>query len=403
MALARLDSLSGGRVFGPKPIQWGLTIDGGFSRSGRRNSGGVLAADSSSLKATIDSLNALDIPAVLNVNVDSIGAYPSEKGWWTRWRKLRFAPQTRLGIDSTAAGLGNSSWLRPVDPWGRWRQRVAYQGSNCTGAADTSTYCGLRSGFFRLDSVPEFKGRMSRFLSAPDDDWTSVNAPFRARGIDSVLFAASMAGASGIRINSQVPQNGAFRVIANPRGWWGRQGYYNVLGQDSWALINDDNPNNDRTSNTGRRMKLLAHSGYSIAGGQLQADVRSDSTAPFFKALVDYPWITIPSYELHRIWNAGLYQQYKDRDVMTDFQISTGADADAPWNGVNKPIQDQIYFIHHGNIIRMSAQEFAGDASNLPARPGWWTLKSLVHAQRVINRLANRNIVGMAYPEDLVP
>lgn len=405
-ALSRLDSLSGGNVLGPKPIQWGLTIDGGFSRSGRRHSGGLFcttgACDSTSLKATIDSLHALNIPAVLNVNVDSVASYPYEKSWWKTWRKLRFAPQTRYGLDSTVAGQGNASWLKPADVWGRWRSRLAYQNSVCTGAADTSVYCLLKSQFYRMDSIPEFAGRTSRFLSAPDDDWLPVNK-LGARGADSVLFAAILAGASGIRVNSQEEPLGAYGPdrTTNPKGWYGQQRWHTPLAGEylttPWTRAN---PNSGR-------IKLLAHSGHSIAGSALQSDVRSDSTAPYYKAAtVDFPWVTIPAYELHRIWGAGLYKSYHDRDIMTDFQISShadGAGADAPWGNVNKPLVDQIVGIRHGNIIRMSVQEFAGNPDGPATRPGYWTIKSMVHAQRVINRLANRNIVGFALPEDIIP
>ena len=383
-ALARLDSLSGGNVLGPKPIRWALTIDGGFSRSGRRNSGGVFDADSASLKATIDSLQALNIPAVLGVNIDSVASYPSEKGWWTKWRKLRYTPQTRYGLDSAAAGLANASYLKPADPWGRWRQRLAYRNTDCTGAADTSVNCLLARSRFILDSIPEFKGKLSTFALPPDDDWTPINR-FRGSGPDSVLYAMKLAGFAGVRVNAQEAPNLAYgpNRTTNPRGWYGRQAWQNAFGE---------------------QVKLLAHSGYSIAGSALQSDVRSDSAAPYYKAAaVTYAWVSIPAYELQRIWGAGLYESYHDRDFMTDFQTDTGADADAPWNNVNKPLVDQIVGIRHGNIIRMSAQEFAGNPAGPATRPGWWTVKSMAHAMRVVNRLANRNVVEFAYPEQITP
>lgn len=387
MALARLDSLSGGAVFGPKPIRWALTIDGGFSRSGRRNSGGVLAADSASLKATIDSLQALDIPAVLGVNLDSVASYPSEKGWWTKWRRLKFSPQTRYGIDSTAMPAGGlSTWLKPADVWGRWRQRLAYRVSDslCQAMQDTSIYCGLKSQFFRMDSIPDFAGRTSRFILPPDDDWTPINK-FRGLGPDSVLYAASLAGASGIRVNAQEEPSSAYgpNRTTNPRGWYGQQKWQTALGQ---------------------RIKLLAHSGYSIMGSHSQIDVRSDSAAPYQPAEGEvYGFKDIPVYELGRIWNAGIYPKWQDEDFMQSGIVGAGIGADEPWENVNKPRVDRIVGVRHGSIIRMSAQEFAGDPDGPATRNGWWTIKSMVHAQRVINRLANRNITTMSLPEEIDP
>jgi hypothetical protein len=120
MGLARLDSLSGHKVFDPAklPIRLGVTVDAAVCNTANRAGPGIIPSDSSVVKATIDSIvatNALggvQIKLTVGVNVDSLqgGAkYNSQLGWWRRLgMNVRFSPQVWPGVTtpSGSAGLG---------------------------------------------------------------------------------------------------------------------------------------------------------------------------------------------------------------------------------------------------------------------------------------------------------
>ncbi|MGQ0721029.1 MAG: hypothetical protein ACT4PE_05575 [Candidatus Eiseniibacteriota bacterium] len=377
-ALARFDSLTNGGVWptGKVPVKLGLTIDGGFARNARLHPRGILAADSSALKSSIDSLAALDIPFVVGVNVCSVATYPSEKGWWAAARKARYSPQPWTGIDSTA-NSGNSSFLLPIDMWGRYRKRIAFGDSSATGR-DTSLWALFRGGLYKCDSIFG-SDRVSRFALPPDDDWTprGMNNSSSGPGVDSVLFAMKRAGFVGVRSNTTDRDCDPEYLPGNPRGWHVRQGVY-------------------RDARNGK-FKVLGYPGYPLGGGSRLMVAVTDTTHPYSAGLVGKLYS-----EIYRAWQ-GMWQlqdwnydAFPTNDVVyPDSRV---------WDGVEFNIKDRLYAEKKlGSLIRLSACDFSGDPNGPPARLGWWTVKSLANQFRAINNAANRSIVIFAYPEDINP
>lgn len=366
LALARLDSLLSGRLIQKAP-QLALTIDGVASRAGRRHPWGLNAPDSTVLWGTLDSLKALGIPITVGVNVDSTTTYASEVNRWKALPNVRFSPQTRWGLDTTVAGLGNATLARPADPWGRWRQRRAVDGT------DTCLVNLLRSGRNRLGLLVGFS-RLSATALPTDDDWSPVNA----LPADSVMYAANLAGYRALRIDGQRPRSGW--PAANPRGY----------GADAYEQSRQ------------RWLNLLAHNGYNLSGGALQWDVRSDSVAPYVSEYISANSTPI-SYEQSRWW-AGLFQTfYWDYDYHQFDQLASTVTADMPWVDVNRPMADRLYRMKRGSVVRLGVNDLAGEPNGPPARWGWWAVKSMSNAFSLINRTAGRTVIGWAYPEDIEP
>ena len=382
-ALARLDSLSGGNVFGPKVLKKAITIDGGFVHgSNVPNMIGFYVGDSAgSFYPMLDSLAARNLPAVLGVNTDSVRFYPGELARWMRWPKLRFAPQTRAGLDSAAASGGASAQITR-DPWGRWRVR-SFVGDGSGLGADTSMASLGGSELARCDSIFG-RERVSRFALPADDDWSPLNVrpgSGPANKLDSLFYAIGEMGYTGVRVNLQSPEsNASGRGVArtNPRGYLQRQGYYTEpFG--------------------GHRIKLLGHNGYLRAGGTRQAFAWPDSTVPYADIYVPliYP-------ELERLF-MGLYM---DADRNHDNFRFDGSVYGAAWY----TFKEQAYSVEdmtnppvRAYVHRFNVADFSGMRNGMPVRNGWIVLKSADNAMRLTNRLAGRTVFAWAYPEDVEP
>lgn len=382
MSLAILDSLSGGNVFDKNllPLKLGTYIAGGYNRSGMRNAGGIDPSDTTALKASLDSLATLGMrfKPLIGVDMDSVGSYPNEKAWWDKLPAARFSPMTRAGMDTSAA-LGNTSNVRPVDAWGRYRNRIALGDLTGLGADTASIATNLQRLFYKADSTFG-RSRVSRFIAAPEDDWSAKNLRVLP---DSSLFAASKAGAVGLLINVQEVPTG---LVANPRG-------YNLGGQKRWTGF-------------GRELSLLGHTGYRIAGSWSFFDFRSDSNT---SVDADFPcqdqggnsteqfaYPHLVAYECYRAINGLLMTVRRDQDM----QPNRYPDA---WDGVNTPVNDRLYPLRHASVFRMSVQDFGSGGLTPATRAGWWTVKSIDNWMRTTNRLAGRAVVVWDYPENIAP
>lgn len=384
--LARLDSLTGGRVFdGLKiPVKVAITIDGGFAHNARRHPVGFLVSDSTTLKATIDSLAALNIPAALGVNLDSVATYPNEKGWWDNWTKLRYTPQMWNGVSDTTVANGVPSFLRPVDVWGRYRNRAALGDTTTHSGADSSIYKLLRGALYKADSIFG-ASKVSRFALAPDDDWSpkGLHGSRLSPPMDSVFLAARLAGFKGLRINVQNLDGDPGYLRTNPKGYVREQGRY---------LDSRKQPFN-----------LLGHSGFPIAGAVTTMATFQDSaqgSAP------DSNYIPLINTNIRRAWMQITTDEDRDWDVFPyDFTFNSPSPSfgQRPYVGVDFHSHDVLYPIRRGAILRFCVNDFSGNPNGPPARMGWWVIKSLKNQFDVINSLAGRTIIEFAYPEDITP
>lgn len=376
IALAALDSASGGQVFDNEaklPLRVGITIDGLCARSGETNSGGIVPSDTSRFYASLDSIATLDVPVVFGVNADpdSMSAYKRDLIYAASIPKAKFSPWVRTGIDSGAAQNGGAtSYHRPRDPWGRYRNRAAYGDGTCTGA-DTSLTCNLIGARWVLDSVLTsigHPGRLSSLALAVDDDWSPYNIRANQAGatLDSIYYAARKAGYKALRLNGAWLAGKPYHTPANPRGY----------EQQRAVTIKHG------TYEAGDRFKLLAHNGSSTVGSRVTcAEVNPDSTTIPSNMSPSLGWDT-----QNRFWY-GLFSQ--------DLGLATGVEGA---NATGKK----------GNvrIFSLSAQELAGSGTsawNKADRPSWQALKQVVMPIRIMNRLAGRSIMVVDYPENCEP
>ena len=401
--LAHLDSLSGGNVLGKKVIKIAPIVYGGLSRGERHawkspgSAQGILGADTSAFYETLDSLNALNIPITFAINPDSASSYERDLIKMKQVKSARFTPQIWNGIsDSTKAGGQNAAY-RPVDVYGRYRNRTAV--GDFSGVGGDSSIATLAKSALRLtDSLTS--GRVSRIAVAPDDDWSPLNTEGVLVGtnrvpIDSVLYALSRAGFVGVVADAQDPdanasKRGSGPSKTNPRGYYNRQGLFTSASIP-----------------TLRGFKILTHSGYNIMGGKAQAVTLDAATA----LLPDSTTSSLNGPNmiyrgLGRLWSSALLDVEESYDLFPyDEVIVNGNRAmDNIWQrkvdriGYGWPNQ-----VIKGNVYRISCSELSGASGQTPARTAYHVLKSAAAAMRVINKLAGRTVVMFAYPEDIEP
>ena len=383
MALAHLDSLSGGKVFGHKPLKVAFTVDQACSRGNRRGPHGPYVDDESAYYAVLDSIAALGVPITFGVNVDSLTAYAAEVAKLKAIARARFAPQSWRMIADTSDTPGNTtaSSDRLIDVWGHNRKRV-YVGDG--SATDTSLFALLRQQRIKADVVFG-SARVSRFALAPLDDWSPLGLTGRNRAneLDSLFYAVTLAGYSGIRVDGQRPEANANTNVGpgktNPLGYYNRQGY------QRWSL-----------ASASGGMKLLAHNGFYLGGGALQwAGEGGDSTAADRFGLL--------YAEYNREW-IGLTQDHDNPYDLFPYSW-LGAGDPRLVNDVVASV-DRFHAPRRAYVRKLHAGDFSGATGGTngpPARPGWWILKNMVIQARAINLLAGRPIVTFTYPENVEP
>jgi hypothetical protein len=195
MCLAMADSVTGGILIGQtvgyEPPKIAFAMSGAFSHGQSGTAGpaewdshGVQQAtinDTTHVKAGIDSLKALRIPVLVTVNIDSVAAYPNEKAWWSGITGAKFSPESRTGAAvSGVAVSGITNQYQTPDIFGRRRARSLitngrYNNGTACSSPDTTMSCLLSYARARLDSIPEFSGRLSKTLIAPAGDYIPTN------------------------------------------------------------------------------------------------------------------------------------------------------------------------------------------------------------------------------------
>lgn len=392
VGMAALDSASGGKVFDNKsklPLKVAITVDGLCSRSDRLNSGGINPADTTRFYQTVDSLAAANIPVVFGVNIDSIASYPRDlQRVKDASRLFRFSPQGRIGIDTTQAienGIlddtgslnggvsngGGATIFRPIDQFRKYRNQSMAIGPVRTTAADTSLYALSVYALARMDSL--VPGRVSATAMPMDDDWSPYNWRAQqadpAHGVtqDSILAAYAKAGYRAIRFNANWMNYRPERSPTNPRGMVFTQGNY-------------------RTAVSGLNINLLGHQGGSTYGSVFM-DVVADSTnnPPSFDPSPGLAW-----RQSRAFWK-GVFRSGFSGQV-------TGS--------VASDENSTVLAFNPCRIYKVSAQELAGISSvdyKTMIRHGWWGVRSVWAPIQIMNQVAGRSIMQVAYPEDIRP
>lgn len=390
--LAVLDSASGGRVFGDKPVIMAPVMDKGLHRGQRRGPNGIFAADTAGHYAIVDSLKANGIPLTVafDTDLDTLAAYSRDLIKYAQAPSIHFTPQVWTGVMDTTKASGSTSLMRQRDVFGRWRNRAAYGDSlrHTVTGSDTTLAAGLYAMRVRGDSILTAYGvsgsRISRIAMAPDDDWSPLllrRSACMCPCPDSVLYAVKQAGFAGIVVDVQDPEANANRGGAyantNPRGWFAKEMNYRS------KLLSD--------------FKLLGHAGYPWMGGRAQYSTFSDSTAPFDSLVVGIQYM-----ELARAWYAAFNEQDRSFDVWPYDNVSL-VNVWPYWVNNHFHVTDFLVGMKgKAHIIRFSASDFSG-APAAPAANGYHVLKSIQQACLAINGLAGRTIVRLGYPDEINP
>ena len=372
-AIALFDSSTGGQVIGQKrgwtPPTMAFVISGAFTRStsqpstNRLDSHGLQCAtlcDSTLLKAGIDSLASLNVPVTVCVNVDSVGSFPYEKAWWTRLPNVRFAPECRMAVGSSVQNAGAASRYISPDPFGYVRARTLgsyaqIAGTTACNGIDTSQVCLLTYTKGRLDSIPEFNGRVGRFIMAAAADYlpsnfTRANLP----GEDTLTAAMKRAGFDCAGVD----------VI---RGGAGLQSSWNSSG----GMISPQTgaPNN-----------------YSL---------RQRSARSAF-ALGKFSWLTFRGID-ENTTGTGYVNHDITNEFMNGFFTPLWYNADLPYWNHEFRTRLSLFVVRPGDLGTMES------ATANPVRPGYHNIRWIVNQVRLVNKFAGRKVINFGFPEDIQP
>lgn len=371
---AIMDSASGGIIIGQKrgwqPIKTGIGIGDAFSRSVSSPSGAELYThglkcvdggncDSTYWKAGLDSLNSLGVPYTVWVNVDSVASYPYEKVWWARSPNATFAPMNRSGLGSSNAlpASANATQSQPIDPFGGLRVRTLIttgrynSGTACDGS-DTTMSCLLAYARALLDSVPEFRGRMSAALLAPHYDYIP-NGRGRGNMPDPDSLAAAM-----LRSGFRVAVTSVLPLATNSSASWGLDGSSNA------------------TLPTG------------LTGGVTKA-LRAGVWRQRVRGVGEFSWASTRHF---------------DEDALFQYSGHTGSQVGELLNGAllndwyPTTLASRPFYYHSFRsklnvvVIRMGDLGFQRNTTDNPVRPGYYLIKHYVNAVRSINEFAGRTV-----------
>lgn len=386
-AFAHLDSLTGGDVLGNKrPLQWSAVVSHVGGTSDRRHAGGMFAADSSIRTASADSVASTGVKLTLAADPESLAVNPSIAVAWKRAGQVRFSPHVRVGLDSTVAGNGSATYARPVDVWGRYRNRAVYGGADSLRTianADTSIYQQLLRAKANLASVVG-SGYLSRALIPPDGDWS----PYQLRRGQNFLLADSIAWLAA-KWGGPIIQTGYGRdndpnYVTNPKGFLRKQGKASVQA----------------ASLRGERPVFLSFAYQPIRGSRVGS--KTDGLS-FLGPLADsLPPVCDPGpcggpnaavIQENLFWH-GFFGPDKDASF---FAYDGFSDNDFVY-GVPR-----LYDFGPASVVMLPEQAFGGQCSCGPNRWGFFVIKHLMAATQLMNYAAGRTIMANAWPEDVRP
>ena len=388
-AMAHLDSLSSGLVLGSKkPLTWGAVVVGAGTTSDRRHPGGFLLADSSIVAASCDSLGTQGVKVVVAADPESLTVRPWQVAIFNRIKNVRYAPWTRLGLDTLALGAsGTSTLASPVDSWGRYRNRAIYgdSTSHTVNGSDTSIFANLKAAR-RILAAQVGQGKMSTLLFAPDFDWSpyQMRRGQNGRLLDSLLWLSAQLGGP-LLVNAQDRDRDPTYSGTNPKGWLLNEGVYGS------ALA-------------GPAVTVLGHNGMSVRGSRV--GVMTDGLSFMGSTTDSLPPICSPGpcpgpnaavYEENRFWN-GFFGPSRDYS----FNAHDGL-GDTSSEGKYVDSKDRLYSNSRASLIVLPAQSLGGQSSTAPNRWGYFTLKHLMHVTKAINAKAGRTVIVNAFPKNIEP
>jgi hypothetical protein len=382
-------------IFGnmKKPRMLALTVDGGLARSLRYYGyrPGIDPRDTTSFYSTLDSLKAHGIPVTFGVNVDSASSYQRDIIKLREVGLARFTPQVWTGCvgDTLLYGTAGINQRRFVDIFGQHRNR-AFVGDGTGLGADTSIATKLRKARLVVDSL--FPGRVSRFLMAPNDDYSpkqmrksqnsSIGGSYSYA--ESLLYAAYTAGFRSMRVDGKYTDADPAVNTTNPRGWF---------TQSQWKRI----------AINGERFALLAHSGFELSGGVHYAWSAKDSVAPQDSSTYgqgEHGRCMVGMWDIARLNDSDVQKNpgpsvpeaYTWRDVQWRFEDSQSPEFDYSSHAFYAPCR----------VMRLACSDLSGRQPD-PSRNGWLQIPFIDSWFKACNMLAGKTIMKWAYPEDIEP
>ena len=386
VALAHLDSLTNGDVLGGQQQSFGVVLVGAGTRSDRRHPGGIFEADTTILGYSCDSLRACGAKVVFAADPESLAVNAGDIAILKR-AAGRFTPWVRVGMDTTVAGLGNASTSRVVDVFGRYRNRAIFGDSlrHAVPGADTSVAALWWAARKNLASLVG-ESNISNSLVAPGGDWT----PFQIRRnqnaglVDSLLWMANLVGAQTLVFDSY-GQDMLPTYLTNPKGW--------PLTQGTHAI--------GAASARGVRVKALAYSGFTPRGSRVGS--RTDGLS-FLGWMADtIPPVCSPgpcpnpsatAVAENHFWNAYFGPS---RDLAFD-----------PYDGLTDELNlydnyPALYKRQRASVLVLPVQSLGGQSVTAPNRWGFFTIRHLVDAAKLINAAAGRTVISNEFVENVNP
>jgi len=364
------DSLSGGGLFpsaSRKSALVSVHIDDGWKRGDSRNGGtvygGIDIADTTLMKATIDSLRVLGEKYVVGVEIDSVSI---KSGYDDRWWSVSNAPTAHF-TPHCHAGTTNSTgqfqevqvsagpYWRMQDLWGtNNRVRIAWGGG--TGLGRDSSFAALhKRAFFLMDSIFT-PSRVDHVAMPPGDDWSPTYNATAGVGnwpipmtLDSLIFAWDFAGGRGIRNNSA--SNTA--LVSQRRGNYG----YATGTMDYTVALTATGANDHR----GYRGRFVSCPSYPTSASSLSySRLTAGKGIRAFNSMLNGHITMIP-----------------DPASTTNDQFAKA------------------------QIIAIHVSDLGGDKYGRPTRPGFYCIKYPVMASRAANAVARWTAIRWVYPEEL--
>ena len=227
---------------------WNLTHTAGIDTAGVGMFCQADSCDSVNVAATMDSLDALQVPITFAVDVDSMGivgiSYQKRLIERVRRRQVAIASYSGAYGGGALGASGNATSARIRDLFGHARARQIFRGTTaasfandsgfrCTGVSaangrDSSISCMLASAIVQCETM--FPGKLSRVLMPPGGDWTPRHLSKRDHSpLDSLLWLFHRMGFSGVVVQMMSPFGNADRSLADPNGPHGHRGLTQAL------------------------------------------------------------------------------------------------------------------------------------------------------------------------------
>lgn len=377
-SIGHLDSLASGNVLGGnKTLKWGAVIHSVGNTSDRRHPGGLFRADTSIAAASGDSTRRLGIKVVLAASPESLRVNEGP-AIWKNFGSVRWTPFVRFGLDTLALPAdGSASYLRPVDVFGRYRNRIILGDLSATGK-DSSLWALLKGARDTLAKITG--GEISGTIVPPDDDWSpyQMRAHQNANQLDSIQTTLALLGFSHILTNTQNRDRDPAYLRTNPKGWLDGQKRHSMGGRGSLSIIG-------YTVNPGRGSQY-AGNGDALSFGFSPGDSLPPIAGGVRSIAVDIE---------NSFWN-GFFGPSRDYTFWPYDNVAiNAAPLGVPGN--------YLYPNNKASVIYLPAQSFGGQSSTTPNRWGYFVLKHLQMASKAINGGAWRTIISNAFPEEIEP